>query len=53
MEENGLDESLLLEEDKDSFMQPPTRTLRNFTLVNNSQLLPKILNFRQITYFYP
>eukprot|EP00088_Acartia_fossae_P003104 TRINITY_DN11289_c0_g1_i1.p1 TRINITY_DN11289_c0_g1~~TRINITY_DN11289_c0_g1_i1.p1 ORF type:complete len:782 (+),score=224.45 TRINITY_DN11289_c0_g1_i1:47-2392(+) len=31
MDENGLDLSLL-EEDKDSFMQPPTRTLRNFTL---------------------
>jgi len=31
MDENGLDESLL-EEDKDSFMHPPTRTLRNFTL---------------------
>jgi len=32
MEGNPLDESLLEEEDKDCFLQPPTRSLRNFTL---------------------
>jgi len=31
MDENALDESVF-EEERDSFMQPPTRSLRNFTL---------------------